>query len=41
LVDSDEMCSSNRFRYKESRYCSKYMTSNSNIPISLISSFAA
>lgn len=41
LVDRDEMCSSNRFRYKESRYCSKYLTSNSNIPISLISSFAA
>lgn len=41
LVDSEEMCSLNLLRYKESRYCSKYTTSSSNIPISFISSFAA
>lgn len=41
LVDRVEICWSNLFRYKESKYCSKYTTSNSNIPISLISSFAA
>ena len=38
--DTEVICWSNAFRYKERRYCSKYTTSNSNTAISLINSVA-
>lgn len=38
--ETEDICWSNAFRYKERRYCSKYTTSSSNTAISLINSVA-
>lgn len=38
--ETEDICWSKAFRYKERRYCSKYATSNSNTAISFINSVA-